>query len=71
MAIVNKIDFHLHYFYLTINISRGNVGDSDASVVFGLVVADLLHQSPMWIKARICPWHLMVPQKTIGTMACP
>ena len=32
---------------------------------------DLLLQSPIGIKAQRCPWHIKVPQKTIGTMACP
>jgi len=32
---------------------------------------DLLLQSPIGIKARWCPWHFKVPQKTIGTMTCP
>ncbi|MBD3415497.1 MAG: hypothetical protein GF421_13855 [Candidatus Aminicenantes bacterium] len=32
---------------------------------------NLLLQSPIGIKALRCPWHFKVPQKTIGTMACP
>lgn len=32
---------------------------------------DLLLQSPIGIKTLRCPCHIKVPQKTIGTMACP
>ncbi len=30
-----------------------------------------LHQSPMWIKAVIGPWHLVMPQKMIGNVPDP
>ncbi len=71
MVLSRKKDFYFHNFLYKILRPNGYVENSNAPVVFDSMVAGFLHQSPMWIKARGCPWHLKMPQKTIGTKSCP